>query len=105
MLDAMRPGSVVVDLAVESGGNVEGVEPDRIVNRRGVTIVGVATLAASVPAHASQMVSSNLCAFIEEFWDGGAKTLRLNPEDDIIKACLVTHGGKIVNERLSGTTP
>lgn len=105
MLDAMRPGSVVVDLAVESGGNVEGVVPDQIVDRRGVKIVGLATLAGCVPAHASQMYSSNVTALIEEFWDRDAQALRLNLDDDIIKGCLVTHGGKIVNEKLAETTP
>jgi NAD(P) transhydrogenase subunit alpha len=101
MLDAMRPGSVVVDLAVESGGNVEGVVPDQIVDRRGVKIVGLANLAGCVPAHASQMYSSNVTALIEEFWDRDTQALRLNLDDDIIKGCLVTHGGKIANEKLA----
>ncbi len=104
MLDAMRPGSVVVDLAVESGGNVEGVVPDQIVDRRGVKIVGIANLAGTVPAHASQMYSSNVTALIEEFWDPEAKALRLNLDDEIIRGCLVTHGGKIVNEKLAEPT-
>lgn len=103
MLDAMRPGSVVVDLAVESGGNVEDVEPVRITDRRGVKIVGLANLPGCVPVHASQMFSSNVTALIEEFWDREAKTLRLNLDDEIIKSCLVTHGGKIVNEKLAAT--
>lgn len=103
MLDAMRPGSVVVDLAVESGGNVEDVEPGRIADRRGVKIVGLANLPGCVPVHASQMFSSNLTALIDEFWDREAKTLRLNLDDEIIKNCLITHGGKIVNEKLAST--
>ena len=105
MLDAMRPGSVVVDLAVESGGNVEGVVPDQIVERRGVKIVGLSNPAGCVPAHASQMYSSNVTALIEEFWDHDAQALRLNLDDDIIKACLVTHAGRIVNEKHAGTNP
>lgn len=104
MLDAMRPGSVVVDLAVESGGNVEGVVPDQITDRRGVKIVGISNLAGCVPAHASQMYSSNVSALIEEFWDRETKSLRLNLDDDIIANCLVTHGGRIVNEKLAATT-
>lgn len=103
MLDAMRPGSVVVDLAVESGGNVEGIVPDEIVDRRGVRMVGIANLAGGFPAHASQMFSSNVTALIEEFWDREADSLRLNLDDEIIKGCLVTHGGKIVNEKFAGT--
>jgi len=103
MLDAMRPGSVVVDLAVESGGNVEDVEPNRIADRRGVKIVGLANLPGCVPVHASQMFSSNVTALIEEFWDREAKSLKLNLEDDIIKSALVTHDGKIVNEKIAAT--
>lgn len=103
MLDAMRPGSVVVDLAVESGGNVEGVVPDQIMERRGVRIVGIANLAGRVPAHASQMYSANTTALVEEFWDRDAKRFVLRPDDEIIKGCLVTHDGKIVNEALART--
>ena len=101
MLDAMRPGSVVVDLAVESGGNVEDVEPGQIADRRGVKIVGLANLPGCVPVHASQMYSSNVTALIEEFWDKETKALRLNFDDEIIKGCLVTHAGKIVNPKLA----
>jgi NAD(P) transhydrogenase subunit alpha len=105
MLDAMRPGSVVVDLAVESGGNVEGIVPDEIVERRGVKLIGIANLAGRVPAHASQMYSANVTSFLEEFWDRDGKALRLPLEDDIIRGSLVTHGGRIVNEKLAATTP
>ena len=104
MLEAMRPGSVVVDLAVESGGNVESVVPDQIVDRRGVRVVGLANLAGCVPTHASQMFSSNVVALLEEFWDREARALRLNLDDDIIKNCLVTHGGKIMNEKFAAPT-
>lgn len=105
MLDAMRPGSVVVDLAVESGGNVEGIEPGHIAERRGVKIVGLSNLPGCVPVHASQMFSSNVTALIEEFWDREAKTFRVNLDDEIIKGCLVTHGGHIVNEKLAAPKP
>jgi NAD(P) transhydrogenase subunit alpha len=105
MLDAMRPGSVVVDLAVESGGNVEDVEPGQIADRRGVKIVGLPNLPGCVPVHASQMYSSNVTALLEEFWDKEAKALRLNFDDEIIKGCLVTHAGKIVNPKLATANP
>jgi len=105
MLDAMRPGSVVVDLAVESGGNVEDMEPGRIADRGGVRIVGLSNLPGCVPVHASQMYSSNVTALLEEFWDREAKALRLNFEDEILKGCLVTRDGKIVNEKLAAATP
>lgn len=101
MLDAMKPGSVVVDLAVESGGNVAGVVSDQIIDRKGVKIVGIASLPGTVPVHASQMYSSNVTALLTEFWDKETKALKLNLEDDILKSCLVTHGGKIVNEKLA----
>jgi len=101
MLDAMRPGSVVVDLAVENGGNVEDVEPGQIADRGGVKIVGLPNLPGCVPVHASQMYSANVTALLEEFWDREAKALRLNFEDEIIKGCVFTHGGKIVNEKLA----
>ena len=100
MLDAMKPGSVVVDLAVETGGNVAGVVYDQVTDRKGVKIVGIANLPGRVPLHASQVYAANLVALVEEFWDKKEKTFVLKLEDDIIKACLVTHGGKIVNEKL-----
>jgi NAD(P) transhydrogenase subunit alpha len=103
MLDAMKPGSVVVDLAVESGGNVEGVVPDQIIYRKGVQIIGVANLPGSVPVHASQMFSSNVTALLTEFWDKETKSFKLNLDDDILQSCLVTHAGRIVNEKLATT--
>lgn len=105
MLDAMRPGTVVVDLAVESGGNVEGVVADQVTDRRGVKIVGIANLPGRVPVHASQMFSSNVTALISEFWDKDSKTVKLNLEDDIIKGCLVTHAGRVVNEKVASSIP
>ncbi len=103
MLDAMKPGSVVVDLAVESGGNVEGVVAGQITDRKGVKIVGIASLPGTVPVHASQMFSSNVIALLAEFWDKETKSLKLNLDDDILKSCLVTHAGRIVNEKLATT--
>jgi len=99
MLDAMKPGAVVVDLAVESGGNVAGVKPDEIVDRQGVQLVGYRNLPGRVPLHASQVYAANLAALIEEFWDPEKQAFVLRPEDEILKSCLLTHGGEIVNER------
>ena len=101
MLNAMKPGSVVVDLAVETGGNVEGVVYDQVTDRNGVKIVGIANLPARVPLHASQVYAANLTGLIEEFWDKQNKNFVLKLDDEIIKGCLVTHGGKIVNEKLA----
>jgi NAD(P) transhydrogenase subunit alpha len=102
MLEAMKPGSVVVDLAIESGGNVEGAAFDQVIARNGVKIVGLANLPGRVPVHASQVYSANLTSLVEEFWDKQAKRFVLKLDDEILKGCLVTHGGKIVNEKLTG---
>lgn len=101
MLNAMKPGSVVVDLAVETGGNVEGVAYDTVIDRNGVKIVGIANLPGRVPLHASQVYAANLLALVEQFWDKKENTFVLKPDDEILKGCLVTHGGKIVNEKLT----
>lgn len=100
MVRGMKPGSIVVDLAVETGGNVEGVALDQEVDVNGVRIIGLANMPGRVPAHASQMYASNLGNFIEHFWDKESKSFRLNREDEIIKGCLVTHGGEIVHETI-----
>ena len=100
MLDAMKPGSVVVDMAVETGGNVEGVKYNEIVDRNGVKIIGIANLPGRAPLHASQVYAANLVNLLEEFWDKKEKVFNLKLDDEIIKGCLVTHGGKVVNEKL-----
>jgi NAD(P) transhydrogenase subunit alpha len=100
MLDAMKPGSVVVDLAVETGGNVEGVKYNEVTDRKGVKLIGIANLPGRAPLHASQVYAANLVSLIEEFWDKTAKSFVLKLDDEIIKGCLVTHGGKVVNEKL-----
>jgi NAD(P) transhydrogenase subunit alpha len=100
MLDAMKAGSVVVDLAVETGGNVEGIRLNEVADRKGVKLVGLANLPGRAPVHASQVYAANLVNLIEEFWDKKQNAFGLKLEDEIIKGCLVTHGGKIVNEKL-----
>ncbi len=99
MIARMRPGSVVVDLAVESGGNVEGIELGKEVEIEGVRLLGLHNLPGRVATHASQMYSSNLVALIEEFWDKEKKTMDLRLDDEIVKGCLITHSGAIVHER------
>ncbi|MBG86101.1 MAG: NAD(P)(+) transhydrogenase (Re/Si-specific) subunit alpha [Verrucomicrobiales bacterium] len=99
MLDAMKPGSVVIDMAVESGGNVEGIEADKVISRKDVSLIGYSNLPARVPVHASQVYAANLVALIEEFWNQETKALELKPDDEILKSCLLTHQGEIVNER------
>jgi NAD(P) transhydrogenase subunit alpha len=95
MVAAMKPGSVVVDCAVESGGNVEGAPYDKIEDCNGVTIVALANLPGRVPVHASQVFSANLTAIVEEFWDKDGRRFNLKLDDEIIKGCLVTHAGEI----------
>lgn len=100
MVAGMRPGSVIVDLAAEGGGNVEGtVLDEEITTANGVRIIGHGKLECRVPQHASQMYSANLTNFVEHFWDAEAKRLKLDMEDEILKGCVITHGGKVVHER------
>jgi NAD(P) transhydrogenase subunit alpha len=100
MLDGMKAGSTVVDLAVETGGNVEASELGKEVERNGVTIVGYPELQRRVPLAASQMFSSNLYNFVEHFWDKEAKRFGVNRDDEILQGCLITHDGEIVNETI-----
>jgi NAD(P) transhydrogenase subunit alpha len=100
MVEKMKPGSVIVDLAVETGGNVEGSEVDKDVEHHGVLIVGLANLPGHVAIDASQMYSANMGAFIEAFWDEEAKSLKLDWDDEIIQGCVITHDGEIRNEMI-----
>lgn len=100
MLDVMKPGSVVVDLAVESGGNVFGSIAGEIVERNGIKIIGFAPLPSRVALDASQMYSSNLTNLVSHFWDKENKIFKLDPSDEIISGCLVTHGGEICHPML-----
>ncbi len=100
MIQAMQPGSVVVDMAVESGGNVEGSRLNEIVDVGGVKIIGQGNLPSEVARNASDMYASNLFNFIDEFWDAEDKKLDLDPEDDIVRNCVITRGGAIVNETI-----
>ncbi len=98
MIAGMQPGSVIVDMAVETGGNVEGSELNKVVEVNGVKIVGYANLPGLVPLTASQMYSSNLGNFIDHFWDKEGKFFNLNLEDDLIKGALITHDGELFSE-------
>ncbi|MFA7013830.1 MAG: NAD(P) transhydrogenase subunit alpha [Desulfobacterales bacterium] len=98
MVARMQPGSVIVDMAVETGGNVEGSEVDRIVEINGVSIIGLANLPGRVAVTASQMYSANLGNFIGHFWNKDAKAFDLKLEDDLIRGALITHAGAIFSE-------
>jgi NAD(P) transhydrogenase subunit alpha len=100
ILDQMSSGSIVVDLAAETGGNVEGVRiDDEVLTDNGVRIIGHACLEGMVPRHASQMFAANVTAFLQHFWEEEAKTLKLDLEDEIMEGCLITHEGAVVHER------
>lgn len=101
MVAGMKPGSLIVDMAIEGGGNVEGSVSGQEVIVNGIRIIGLNNLPARVSVHASQMYSANLTSLIEHFWNDETKTFDLNLDDDIIKGCLVTHNNAIHNEMLN----
>ncbi|MDC2964628.1 NAD(P) transhydrogenase subunit alpha, partial [Gammaproteobacteria bacterium] len=100
MVKAMKPGGVIVDMAVESGGNVEGSKADETVVEGGVSIIGVSNLPSNVSKDASQMYSSNLYNLLTEYWNEEERKLGLDLEDDILKGCVLSHDGSIVNETI-----
>ncbi len=100
MVESMKPGSVIIDMAVETGGNVEGSVMDQVVDINGVKVVGQGNLPGEVARNASDMYSNNLLNLVLEFWDSEAKTLNLDPEDEIIQACVITRDGAVVNETI-----
>jgi NAD(P) transhydrogenase subunit alpha len=98
---SMRPGGVIVDLAVEQGGNVEGAVPGEVVERHGVRIVGHRNVPSRLAADASALYARNLYNFLSAFWDKEAGRVLLPDDDEIVKAIRLTKDGKVVNERLS----
>jgi len=97
----MRPGSVIVDLAAEAGGNVEGTISGQTVDVRGVKLIGAANLARSLAADASALYARNLFNFLSAFWDKEQGKPVLPDDDEIVKGVRLTQGGKVVNERLT----
>ena len=100
MVEGMQIGSVVVDMAAETGGNVEGSVPNETVLINGVTVVGKGNLPNEVSRDASQMYSTNLFNLIEDNWDKTSATFNINFEHDILPGCIITHGGEITNETI-----
>jgi len=94
----MAPGSVIVDLAAERGGNCELTRAGEKIVEHGVTIIGVLNLASTVPYHASQMYARNVSAFLLHMAKDGK--LHLDRDDEIIRETLLTHGGEVVNARV-----
>ena len=103
ILDRMRPGSIVVDMAVSTGGNVEGSKLfENIVTENGVTIMSGDFLERQVPFDASKMFSGNISAFLTHFFNKESKSVELNFEDEIISGCVLTSDGEIVHEKFKG---
>ena len=100
MVEGMQIGSVVVDMAAETGGNVEGSVPNETVLINGVTVIGKGNLPNEVSRDASQMYSTNLFNLIEDNWDKTSATFNINFEHDILPGCIITHGGEITNETI-----
>ena len=100
MVESMKPGSVIIDMAVETGGNVEGSVMNEVVEIHGVKVVGQGNLPGEVARNASDMYSNNLVNLLLEFWDPESKALNLDPEDEIIEACVITRDGAVVNETI-----
>jgi len=106
MVKGMNPGSVIVDLAAERGGNCESTRPGETVDVHGVTVMGPLNLPSTVPYHASQMFSKNLIAFFQNMVKNGA--VDINADDEIIRDTMITKGGEVVSPRvkeLMGTAP
>ena len=100
VIGRMKHGSIIVDLAAETGVNVEGTEIDNeIVTDNGVRIVGLSNFESMAAHHASQVFSANLGSFIEHFWDEDEKKINLNLGDEILAGCVLTNNGKIVHEK------
>ncbi len=104
MVASMKPGSVIVDLAAERGGNCEATEPGKTIEVDGVRIAGPINLAGSVAVNASSLYAKNLLAFLETLIDKKEKALKIDWEDEIVTGTLVAKDGKIVHPSLTGTT-
>ena len=99
MIEAMRPGSVIIDIAAVTGGNTDLTKNDETVQHNGVTIIGNSALPAMMPSDASKVYSKNVLNFLKLIIDKEGN-VNLNFEDDLVKGTAITHGGKIVNERV-----
>ena len=100
MVQSMKEGSIIIDMAVESGGNVEGSQADKTVEINGVKIVGQLNLPGKVAYNASQMLSANLYNLVQHFWDKEKKVFLINLEDELLKGCVVTHKNQIQNKMI-----
>jgi NAD(P) transhydrogenase subunit alpha len=102
MIDSMKPGAVIVDLAAERGGNTDLTQPGKTIEHKGVTIMGPLNLAGEVPVNASSLYAKNLLAFLETLIDKKEKVLKIDWDDEIVKGTLVAKDGRIVHPSLQG---
>ena len=100
MVSAMSQGSVIVDMAVGTGGNVEGSIPHETIDINGVKIVGNTNLPGELPFHSSQVYSSNIFNLIDEFWNEDEKKLKLDVSDEILSICLISHEKEYINKTI-----
>ncbi|MCH8171248.1 MAG: Re/Si-specific NAD(P)(+) transhydrogenase subunit alpha [Bacteroidetes bacterium] len=98
MVKNMKPGSVILDMAVEFGGNCEVSEKDKIVTKHGVTIIGESNLPSLIPTHASEMYSKNIFNLLNHISKEGK--VRLDLEDEVVKGALITHNKEVINPRI-----
>ena len=96
----MKPGSVLVDMAAENGGNVAGSEPGKTVVKNGVKIVGTGNWPNQVPKDASDLYANNLFNLLDEYWDKEQKRFVLDLEDDILDGCVIVHQQELRNAML-----
>lgn len=100
MVRQMPHGSVIVDMAAESGGNVEGSVAGEVVEVDGVTIIGSGNWSGQVCRDASNMYANNLCNLVNEYWSADQKRFEVNLNDEILAGCVITHAGELVNETI-----
>ncbi|MCB1516826.1 MAG: Re/Si-specific NAD(P)(+) transhydrogenase subunit alpha [Hyphomicrobiaceae bacterium] len=100
MVESMAPGSVIVDLAAERGGNCELTQPGKVISHNGVTIIGHTNVQGRIPASASALYARNLLTFVDTLVDKTEKKLAVDWDDELVKATVLTRDGKIVNERI-----
>ena len=102
MLSQMKPGSIVIDMAVKTGGNVEGSDPEKdVILDNGVMIIGGDSLERFVPKDASGMFSGNISAMLTHFWDAENKSFKLDTNDEILAGCLITNDKKVIHPSFS----
>ena len=105
MVESMAPGSVIVDLAAERGGNVELTVPGKVIEHNGVTIIGFTNVQGRIPTTASQLYARNLLAFLETLVDKKEKKLAINWDDELVKATVLTRDGQVVHPAFASAAP